>query len=151
MNALAHSNDFEAAAQPCTHSTGVVASVTGRSCLVRCNDGVVEAAISPHLPLIRVSQRVCLLHATGSPPLVTAAWPMDQEDAGPMFELDEASGTLNISASRLKLAGVASVELACGEARVLVTVDGRVEILGNEILSAAYGSHRIEGGTIDLN
>lgn len=151
MNALALSRAGAAAQPQCSQSVGVVVSVTGRTCQVRCDDHLVDAIISTHIALIRPSQQVCLLHAPGCPPLVTAAWPTDAQDAGPMLELDEASGTLSISASRLKLAGVASVELACGDASVRVTVDGRVEILGNEILSAAYGSHRIEGGSIDLN
>ena len=43
------------------------------------------------------------------------------------------------------------IELRCGEAHVRITLDGKVHIEGNDIVSAAMCSNRIEGASIDLN
>jgi hypothetical protein len=133
------------------HHQGVVLAVNGRECQVDCAGLVLNAVLAAHLPLVQPSQRVAVLQVDGAAPLVMAAWPDEQSSAEPLFEHDAKTGTLSINAARLKLAGVASVELACGDARLSISLDGRVQILGNEIVSAAVGAHRIEGASIDLN
>jgi hypothetical protein len=134
-----------------SHHLGVVLAVDGRACEVDCDGIVLHAVLAAHLPLVQASQRVAVLQVEGAPALVIAAWPDENSSAEPLFEHDAKTGTLSINAARLKLAGVASVELACGDARLSISLDGRVEILGNEIVSAAVGAHRIEGASIDLN
>jgi hypothetical protein len=133
------------------HHQGVVLAVNGRECQVDCAGLVLKAVLAVHLPLVQPSQRVAVLQVEGAEPLVIAAWPEEHSSAEPLFEHDPKTGTLSINAARLKLAGVASVELACGDARLSISLDGRVQILGNEIVSAAVGAHRIEGASIDLN
>jgi hypothetical protein len=134
-----------------SHHLGVVLAVDGRACEVDCDGTVLHAVLAPHLPLVQPSQRVAVLQVEGVQPLILASWPDEQSSTEPLFEHDRKTGTLSINATRLKLAGVASVELACGDARLSISLDGRVEILGNEIVSAAVGAHRIEGASIDLN
>ena len=147
------SSALRAVPQPSTpsHHLGVVLAVNGRECQVDCEGTVLRAVLAAHLPLVQPSQRVAVLQVEGAQPLVLAAWPDEQSSAAPLFEHDAKTGTLSINAARLKLAGVASVELACGDARLSISLDGRVQILGNEIVSAAVGAHRIEGASIDLN
>ncbi len=41
--------------------------------------------------------------------------------------------------------------MECGDARITLRRDGKVVIVGREILSRAQGSHRIRGATVDIN
>jgi len=41
--------------------------------------------------------------------------------------------------------------LQCGEAKIILRRDGKVTIVGNEILSRARTRHRIRGGSVDIN
>lgn len=134
-----------------SHHCGLVLSVNVRECRVECGGLVLDAVLAAHLPFVEPRQQVLVLQAEGMRPLVIAAWPDMQASAEPIFQHDADTGTLSISAARLKLAGIASLELACGDGRLAISLDGRVQILGNEIVSAAVGAHRIEGGSIDLN
>lgn len=107
------------------------------------------AAIATHIPGLQAGQRVLAMRAGPDGWLVIAAWPAAGQP-GP-YRFDPATGTLHVEAPRLQLAGVAQVELRCGDARVRLSLDGKVQILGAEVLSSAVGAHRIEGASIDLN
>ena len=41
--------------------------------------------------------------------------------------------------------------LQCGEAKIILRRDGKVTIVGKEILSRAQERHRIRGATVDIN
>jgi uncharacterized protein (DUF2345 family) len=43
------------------------------------------------------------------------------------------------------------VTLRCGKASITLTAEGRIVVKGTQILSQATGSHRIRGGSIQLN
>jgi hypothetical protein len=43
------------------------------------------------------------------------------------------------------------IELRCGEAKVRITRDGKVVVLGNDVISRARRRHRIKGGTVNIN
>jgi hypothetical protein len=43
------------------------------------------------------------------------------------------------------------IELRCGEAKVRITRDGKVIVLGNDVLSRARRRNRIKGGTVNIN
>lgn len=43
------------------------------------------------------------------------------------------------------------VELRCGEAKVRITRDGKVVVLGNDVVSRARRQNRIKGGTVNIN
>jgi hypothetical protein len=107
------------------------------------------AAIATHIPGLQPGQQVLATQAEPGGWLVIAAWPMAGQP-GP-YRFDPATGTLHVEAPRLQLAGVAQVELRCGDALVRLSLDGKVHILGAEVLSSAEGTHRIEGASIDLN
>lgn len=126
-----------------------VSSVEGNRCLLDISGTACSAFISTHLLRLHPGQRVVALYGGDNEWLVTAAWPM-QADESP-FRFDTQTGALHIEAPRLQLSALGSVELRCGDARVSLSVDGKVTVLGDEVLSSAVGSHRIEGATIDLN
>ncbi len=132
-----------------TQQMGIVRAVEGHRCQLDIAGTPCQAAISPHLLSLQPGQRVVALRDGEHNWLITAAWPMAQDE--PPFRFDPATGTLHIEAPRLQLAALGRVELRCGDARVSLGVDGKVTLLGSEVLSSAVGSHRIEGATIDLN
>jgi Domain of unknown function (DUF6484) len=41
--------------------------------------------------------------------------------------------------------------LQCGEAKIVLRRDGKLTIVGKEILSRAFDRHRIRGATVDIN
>lgn len=43
------------------------------------------------------------------------------------------------------------IELRCGEARLRVTGDGKVVVLGNDVVSRARRRNKIKGGTVNIN
>jgi len=127
-----------------------VLAVQGPACVLALQyGGPVTAAIATHIPGLQPGQRVLALPAEPGGWLVIAAWPADGQ-GGP-YRFDPATGTLHVEAARLQLAGLAQVELRCGDALVRLSLDGKVQILGAEVLSSAVGAHRIEGASIDLN
>lgn len=126
-----------------------VRSVEGNRCLLNIAGTTSPAFISTHLLALQPGQRVVALCDEDNTWLVTAAWPMATD--GPLFRFDSKTGALHIEAPRLQLVALGSVELHCGDARVSLSMDGKVTVLGAEVLSSAVGPHRIEGATIDLN
>lgn len=129
---------------------GTVAYLDDAGCAVDLPVGRVAALVATHIPSLAPGQRV-IVHPCGEAGhLITAAFPLPGQQAKPLA-YDPATGTLRIQAPRLDLAAVAAIELRCGEARLRLSVDGRVEIEGVDIVSAALSSNRIEGASIDLN
>ena len=43
------------------------------------------------------------------------------------------------------------IELRCGEAKLLISRDGKIVVLGNDVLSRARCRNRIKGGTVNIN
>jgi hypothetical protein len=127
---------------------GVVVALSDTGCEVRIAGLLRHAQVATHVPGVQTGQRVLLQEVNGDC-LVTAAWPLPGNEAP--FVFDAPSGLLRIQASRLQLAAVGSIELRCGDASVRLTLDGKVQIEGKDLLSAAVGANRIEGASIDLN
>jgi hypothetical protein len=134
---------------PLKQQVGTVRSVEGNRCELDIAGTPCLATISTHLLSLQPDQRVIALSDDDNNWLVTAAWPMSPDE--PLFRFDPETGALHIVVPRLQLVALGSVELRCGDAQVSLGVDGKVKVLGNEVLSSAVGSHRIEGATIDLN
>lgn len=146
------SQAYPAAAPALTHVSAIVKTVSGMACQVDIAGSLRRAAIATHIVRVVPGQRVAVLDGgCDDDCLVVAAWPMDGEDADGPLHFDAATGTLHIQAARVSLAAVARIDLQCGPARVGLSLDGKVHIEGNEVLSAAIGSNRIEGASIDLN
>ncbi|MES2264689.1 MAG: hypothetical protein V4724_39830 [Pseudomonadota bacterium] len=141
-----------AASQAMSHIAATVRSVSGATCDIDIGGAPYRSAIATHILSVVPGQRVAVLDGgPGAGYLVIAAWPLDNQAADTPLNFDAATGTLHIQAARLNLAALAGIELQCGEARIRMTLDGKVQIEGNEVLSAAIGSNRIEGASIDLN
>ncbi|ATQ74205.1 hypothetical protein CR152_06600 [Massilia violaceinigra] len=129
-----------------------VLSVAGTVCELSLDEMTVQASIATHVLGIAPGQRVVVLgDRSGTGWLVTAAWPDPADQRAPLLAFEPATGTLRIRAARLDLVALAEVQLSCGEARIGLSLDGKAHIEGAEVLSAATGSNRIEGATIDLN
>lgn len=141
-------------AAPLPQQAATVLAVQGHTCVLVLGGTDMEpatstATIATHIPGLQPGQRVLVTQAEPGGWLVIAAWPAAGQP-GP-YRFDPATGTLHVEAPRLQLAGVVLVELRCGDALVRLSLDGKVQILGAEVLSAAVGTHRIEGASIDLN
>ncbi len=67
-------------------------------------------------------------------------------DAPPPSAL--ASSTLALNS---RMEACESLVLQCGKARIALRADGRIEILAGEIVSRARGTHRIQGGSVQIN
>ena len=59
--------------------------------------------------------------------------------------------THSLEVAQIDLAAVGRVVLRCGDTRMQFEKDGSVETRAHQITSAAVETHRIEGGSIELN
>lgn len=155
-----------ASSTACTFEPGTVVNLEDDGhVVVQCAGAELRAAVASHVPGLIQGQAVLLaVVAAAQPqdrmsdaaganpaPLVIAAWPMPGAPMSPPWQFDRSTGTLALAANHLELAAVNSVLLNCGDARMQFTRDGVVETRGQSITSAAIETHRIEGGSIELN
>ncbi|MDQ1818146.1 hypothetical protein RBA41_33090 [Massilia sp. CCM 9210] len=148
----AHSMSRPGASQPGDYRTATVKALAGAVCDIEIDGALYAAAIATHILSVVAGQRVAVLDGGADAGfLVVAAWPMPDAAVAVPLNFDAATGTLHIQAARLNLSALATIELSCGEARIRLTLDGKAHIEGAEVLSAAIGSNRIEGASIDLN
>lgn len=139
------------AAGSATHVIATVKTVAAPLCEIDLAGMTHQAAIATHIPFLVPGQRVEALDAGPDGWLVVAAWPMPERSIAPPLNYDPSTGTLHIQAARLNLSALATIELSCGEARLRLSLDGKAQMEGAEILSAAIGANRIEGASIDFN
>ncbi len=69
-------------------------------------------------------------------------------------ERDEAESvaiSAAVDGEHVTLEGKESVELRCGKASITLTKDGKVTIRAKSISSRATGSHRLRGGSVEIN
>lgn len=136
---------------PTSQCIGIVTSVNASQCEVTIDRALHQAIIATHIPFLIPGQQVVLVDGgTQAGWLIIAAWPLPGQAEQPM-QFNPASGTLSIQAARLNLSALAVIELSCGDAKIRLSIDGKVQIEGAEIVSAAIGPNRIEGASIDLN
>jgi hypothetical protein len=124
--------------------------------VVQCGSAELHTAMASHVPGVVAGQMVLLAVPADAglataPPLVIAAWPTPGAPMTPPWHFDRSTGTLTLAANNLGFAAVNSVLLNCGDARMQFTRDGLVETRGQSITAAAIETHRIEGGSIELN
>lgn len=64
-----------------------------------------------------------------------------------------SAGTLEarVDGQRVVLEAEREIELRCGEAAILLTADGRIELRGTYITSHASATQRILGGSVNIN
>lgn len=135
---------------PMVQHSAVVEAVEKLQCLVRVGDRSLSAAIPTHIWHLKPGQRVVVVEdAEAQACLIVAAWPTPGTDNPIQF--DAVDGTLRIHAPKLALNAVGSVELVCGDASLKLSVDGKAQVIGKDVLSSATASNRIEGASIDLN
>ena len=63
----------------------------------------------------------------------------------------ERAATASIDGKHVELHGQEEVTLRCGAASITLTRDGRIVIEGATIRSRADGTHRIQGGSVQIN
>jgi hypothetical protein len=56
-----------------------------------------------------------------------------------------------VDGERIVLSGEKEIVLRCGKASIAMSADGTVVIKGARLLSAATGTHRIKGGSVQIN
>lgn len=110
------------------------------------------AAVSPQLLKLSAGQTVLVvIDPTGTmPPLITAAWPMPGAVQEQPWAFNSSTRELQLRASRLSLEAD-TLTLRSGDAYLQLNADSTVELRGEQITSAAIETHRIEGGSIELN
>jgi hypothetical protein len=77
-------------------------------------------------------------------PVITGLIRRSLED--PLYELGEWEGFRELTVRSQE-----ELTLQCGEARIVLRRDGKVLIVGKEILSRARERHRIRGATVEVN
>jgi hypothetical protein len=65
--------------------------------------------------------------------------------------LPSAGIEIHVRGRRFAVETDEEIELRCGDARVRITRDGKVVVLGNEVVSRARRGNRIKGGTVNIN
>ena len=58
---------------------------------------------------------------------------------------------ISIRGRRVVVDADEEVELRCGDAKLLITREGKIIVLGNDVLSRARRRNRIKGGTVNIN
>jgi hypothetical protein len=58
---------------------------------------------------------------------------------------------INIRGHRFIVDSDEEIELRCGEAKLRISRDGKVIVLGNDVLSRARRRNRIKGGSVNIN
>ncbi len=58
---------------------------------------------------------------------------------------------VSIDGERVVLTGEREIELRCGEAAIILSADGRIELRGTYITSQASATQRILGGSVNIN
>lgn len=146
---------LRAAARPPAPQVGDLVLSTVHSfqaglCQIKLDDGLaVAASLATHITQLQADQQVVAINIGPDQWLLLAALPLP--GSTPPISFDPSTGTLHISAPRLQLSAVGTVALKCGDSAITLSMDGRLELRGQDILSAAVSSHRIEGASIDLN
>lgn len=113
----------------------------GEPVRARVADGLVTArllhALAGHVPVLVVDE-----HDDPARPVVLAV--VAERATTP-------STSASIDGSSVELHGHEQVVLRCGTASITLTRDGRIVIEGAAIRSRADGTHRIQGGTVQIN
>lgn len=68
-----------------------------------------------------------------------------------VLEAPGAALLATVDGRRITLRAEEELELVCGEARILLRHNGRVQITGATIETKAKGTHRIKGGAVKIN
>lgn len=64
---------------------------------------------------------------------------------------DNDDGATAVAGKRIVIEAQQEIELRCGDARILLTRDGIVQIRGTYVTSHASATQRIRGGSVQLN
>ncbi|SAK72236.1 Rhs element Vgr protein [Caballeronia glebae] len=99
---------------------------------------------------LHIGRRVALMFEAGDPirPIIIGcllggeSWPFDDTPA--QVEVD-------VDGRRLVLTAKEELVLRCGKASITLTRDGYVRIRGTSVSSSASGTHRIIGGSVQIN
>ncbi|ABM33304.1 hypothetical protein QRO08_11740 [Paracidovorax citrulli] len=133
---------------------------------ILCHGREWRAVLASQVPGVIVGQSVLVaLPANGNdglgnagaaalpvpPALIVAAWPAPGAPVCPPWQFDRDTGSLALEVAQIDLAAVGRVVLRCGDTRMQFEKDGSVETRAHQITSAAVETHRIEGGSIELN
>ncbi len=119
-------------------------------CQIRLAESqVATASLATHITQLQADQQVVAMNVGPDQWLVLAALPLP--GSAPPISFDPSTGTLHINAPRVQLSAVGTVALKCGDTAITLSMDGLVELRGQDILSTAVSSHRIEGASINLN
>lgn len=116
--------------------------------------GPLSALLATHVPGVAPGQQVllqCPPEGLSVSALIVAAYPLDSGLQAPILDYQAASNTLKISATRLELNGLDTLTLRCGEASIQLNLNGELSCQADRILSAAVGTHRIEGASVEIN
>ncbi|AVS89500.1 hypothetical protein [Paracidovorax avenae] len=131
--------------------------------VILCHGREWRAALASQVPGVIAGQSVLVALPAGEtdstgiegaaqlPALIVAAWPAPGAPACPPWQFDRYTGSLALEVAQIDLAAVGRVVLRCGDTRMQFEKDGSVETRAHQITSAAVETHRIEGGSIELN
>ena len=65
--------------------------------------------------------------------------------------LPEAGIEIHIRGRRVTVETDEEIELRCGDAKLRISRDGKVVVLGNDVVSRARRENKIRGGTVNIN
>lgn len=77
-------------------------------------------------------------------------WQGPQDHAHPMSHRDEGL-VVTVDGHREVIEAACELELRCGEACIVLTADGRIQLRGTYITSHASATQRIVGGSVHVN
>lgn len=104
---------------------------------------LLASAVNPMLPMPALPCPA-MLFLDGADPLRPVL-------VGLVHEQLAAGGTLVLDMERIVLQGHAEVQLRCGAASVTMRADGKVLVLGTELVSKASATHKIRGASVQIN
>lgn len=97
---------------------------------------------------VAIGQAVALGFEAGDPmrPIILGALLPGQQASAP-----RASTEVLLDGEKVSLTAAREIELRCGEAALILSADGRIELRGTYITSHASATQRILGGSVNIN
>jgi hypothetical protein len=78
-------------------------------------------------------------------------WQPPQSSLSPPSPTSPASQELRVDGQRQVIHAEEEIELRCGEAAIVLTADGHIQLRGTYITSQASATQRILGGSVNVN
>ncbi|RKH15026.1 hypothetical protein D7X74_19125 [Corallococcus sp. CA047B] len=146
-----HLSGLDASGSPLVDFPGNTAGPVRARLAVALDAQALQAAVA-------LQQKVVLLFENGDPGLPFIMGLIQEPSATPLLdalleapEPPRAPTEAHVDGKRVVIEGQDEIVLKCGEASITLRRNGKVIVKGTYLESRATGTHRIKGGSVEIN